>query len=169
MNDPEQYCKDVEIRLTEAQDAPYLTSWLKEPGILRWFPMFDDREIDDGVNVWINYAKLQAALTADYKGVPCGMAVLYLQPYVKLAHQCVLAIIVSSQHRGKGVGTLLLQALMRLAKDKFDMEMLHLEVYQGNPAIHLYRRLGFEEFGYQSHFIKDNDEYIGKIYMQKIL
>ncbi|HSX04724.1 MAG TPA: GNAT family protein, partial [Rhabdochlamydiaceae bacterium] len=59
--------------------------------------------------------------------------------------------------------------LMKLAKEKFNIELLHLEVYEHNPAVRLYKRLGFKEFGIQRHFIKEDDKYVGKIYMQRNL
>ncbi|HSW86693.1 MAG TPA: GNAT family N-acetyltransferase [Rhabdochlamydiaceae bacterium] len=160
---------EIEVRFTTPEDAAYLAHWLADPKILRWFPMANDREIEDAVKVWIAYSKFQAALTADWNGIPCGMANLYVQPYKKFSHQCLFSIIVEEQRRNRGVGTVLMQHLMKLAKEKFHIEIMHLEVYEGNPAINLYRRLGFKEFGFQKHFIKENGEYIGKIFMQKEL
>jgi len=59
---------------------------------------------------------------------------------------------------------------MVLAKERFKIEFLHLEVYEGNPAIRLYQRLGFEQYGFQRQFVKDEDgKYLGKILMQKYL
>jgi ribosomal protein S18 acetylase RimI-like enzyme len=97
------------------------------------------------------------------------MSTLYIQPFKKLVHTCLFSIIVSEKHRNLGVGTALLEDLMVLAKEKFQIEILHLEVYEGNPAKRLYDRLGFKEFGCQKHFIKDQGEYIAKIFMQKYL
>lgn len=159
----------LKIRYAVPEDATYLTEWFSEPGILRWFPMLDRREIDDAVRIVITYAKMQATLTAEWDGKPCGMANLYLQPYKKLAHTCLFSIIVDQSYRGRGIGTALLNHLMKLAKEKFHIEILHLEVYQGNPAKRLYDKVGFEEFGFQAHFIKDKGEYIGKHVMQKVL
>jgi len=160
---------ELEVRFTTVEDAPYLAHCLADPKILRWFPMANVREIEDAVRIWIAYSRLQAALTADWNGVPCGMANLYIQPYKKFAHQCLFSIVVEEQRRNRGVGTMLMHSLMKLANEKFNIEILHLEVYEGNPAINLYRRLGFKEFGLQKHFIKEKGEYIGKIFMQKEL
>lgn len=113
----------------------------------------------------MSYAKLGAVLTAVWDGVPCGVANLYLHPYKKLSHQSLFAIIVDEKHRGKGVGKKLLQSLIILAKEK-GVELLHLEVYEHNPAAHLYRKLGFKEYGIQRHFIKDGGKYLAKIMMQ---
>lgn len=160
----------LETRLTRPDDASYLTSWLLEPGILRWFPMCDEREVEDSVRLWMNYTVMQAGLTVLWDGVPCGMSILYIQPFKKLSHQCLFAIIVDQKFRGRGAGTFLMQAVMKHAKENFSIEVLHLEVYEENPAKRLYDRLGFTKFGEQRHFLKEGpNQYRTKIFMQKPL
>jgi putative acetyltransferase len=159
----------MRLRQTTLADAPFLAEWLLEPGILRWFPMSDRREVEDAVRLWVGYSKLGCALTAEWEGVPCGMATLYLQPYKKLAHQCLFSIIVTERLRGRGIGKALLCALMKLGRETFRIELMHLEVYAGNPARELYQKLGFVEYGCQRQFIKENGEYIDKIMMQRLL
>ena len=61
------------------------------------------------------------------------------------------------------------ETVRQLAKERFKIEFLHLEVYEGNPAIRLYERLGFEKYGFQRAFVKDEGKYLGKILMQKYL
>jgi ribosomal protein S18 acetylase RimI-like enzyme len=161
--------KNFLIRPTQLHEDVYLKKWLSEPGVLRWFPMAEEREVDDAVRLWIAYSNIGACLTAESNGIPCGMATLYVQNNKKLAHQCLLSIIVSEFYRGRGVGGALIRELVELAKKKFSIELLHLEVYEGNPAIHLYQREGFVEYGIQKDFIKDQNEYIAKIFMQKSL
>ncbi len=159
----------ISIRLAEESDQKYLIEWLSQPGVLQWFPLSDLREIEDAARIWMSYSKQQAVLTALWNGVPCGIANLYIQPFKKLSHQCLFAIIVDEAYRGKGVGTLLMKDLMDLAKNKFSIHLLHLEVYEGNPAIRLYQKLGFTEYGVQRRFIKENGEYLSKVLMQKRL
>ncbi|MDE3055448.1 MAG: GNAT family N-acetyltransferase [Verrucomicrobiota bacterium] len=158
------------IRPAEADDERYLVEWLLEPGVLRWFPLADLREIEDAARIWMSYAKIQATLTAVYQGVPCGSATIYINSYKKLAHQALFGILVGSQWRGKGIGTELLSQLISLAQERFRLEVLHLEVYEGNPAIRLYQRFGFQQYGFQRHFAKESaEEYLGKIMMEKKL
>ncbi len=160
----------IEIREAIESDQSHLIEWLQQPGVLQWFPLYDLREIEDAARIWMSYSKQHAVLTALWDQKPCGVANLYLQPYKKLAHQCLFAIIVDEQYRGKGVGTRLLSDLIQLAKEKFFLEFIHLEVYEGNPAIHLYRKLGFVEYGKQDRFVKEPDgHYRAKVLMQKIL
>lgn len=160
---------ELTIRLAGEQDTDVLKKWLLDPVILKWFPMFNEREVDDAVRIWIGYSKMGAGLTAEWNGMPCGMFNLYIQPFKKLAHTCLFSIIVDENLRGKGIGQVLIEEGQKLAKEKFGIEILHLEVYKGNPAQRLYERMGFVCFGEQKHFIKDNSEYIAKIFMQKTL
>lgn len=160
---------EITVEFAELSDKSHLVEWLMEPEVLKGFPMHDKREVEDAAKHWIGYARYKAALKALYKGKPAGIANLYLQPYKKLAHQCLLAIIVGQDYRGKGVGTILMKDLIQLAKEKFNIELLHLEVYEHNPAYNLYKRLGFEQYGVQKKFIKDQGTYLNKILMQKAL
>ena len=159
----------VTIRHAEEGDEKYLTEWLSQGEVLRWFPLANAREIEDAVQIWMSYRKHRSVLTALWNDIPCGSANLYIQPYKKLAHQCLFAILVAESFRGKGVGTILLESLMELAQREFRIELLHLEVYEGNPAIRLYKKLGFEEYGAHAHFIKEEGKYLSKILMQKKL
>ncbi|MCB1180669.1 MAG: GNAT family N-acetyltransferase [Chlamydiia bacterium] len=159
----------LELRYTVLEDSTYLKQWLIEPGVLHGFPMCDPLEVEDAAKHWIGFAKYKSSLTAVMEGVPCGIATLCLMPYRKLAHQCLLSIVVGGGQRGKGVGTVLMNNLLHLAKNHFHMEVIYLEVYERNPAISLYRRFGFYEVGVQKYFMKEEDHYVGKIIMERIL
>lgn len=156
----------ISIRFTEPEDAEPLKRWLLQPNVLSYFPMNDVREVDDAVRLWINYCQIKAGITALWDGVPCGAAILNVQPFKKFSHQCLISLVVDENYRGRGVGTQMIRELKKLAVEKFQMEILHLEVYANNPAINLYKREGFIEYGCQEHFIKENGKYIGKIYME---
>ncbi len=161
---------DYDIRYTTEEDAPFLRDWLVQGDVLRWFPMSNEQEIDDSVRHWISYSKLFCSLTVTYQGVPCGLSTLYLMPYRKVQHHCLFSIIVAQEHRGRGVGSYLLNNIVALAKNQFRLEALYLEVYQGNPAIKLYQRFGFKEVGVHPKFIKEADgTYIDKILMEREL
>ncbi|MDP1836804.1 MAG: GNAT family N-acetyltransferase [Chlamydiales bacterium] len=160
----------LEVRYTEASDGPYLREWLSQPSTMRWFAMSDEMEVDDSVKRWIGFARYKCSLTVTLDGVPCGLATLYLQPYRRLAHQSEFGIVVGKEHRGRRVGELLLNSLMDLAKNTFRIELLHLTVYGDNPAIRLYRRFGFQEFGRQTRWLKNFDgTYSQRIFMERIL
>ena len=159
----------LEIRYTELSDGKYLKEWLQEPGVLRWFPMYDEVEIDDAVGRWVGFSRYKCSLTAVLNGVPVGLATLYLQPYKKLAHQCEFGIIVGNYKRGQGIGSQLLSSVIHLAKERFGIKLIHLQVYTDNPAKRLYERFGFKDFGEQKHWIKEDEGYVGRSFMEKYL
>jgi RimJ/RimL family protein N-acetyltransferase len=155
---------NVIVRLSEESDAPFLQRWLMDPVILRWFPLENAREVEDAVRICMSYLEIGSAYTACVDGEPCGMAVLYLHRYKKLKHQSLFVIIVDERYRGQGIGTKIFERLKKEAKEKFSLEILHLEVYAGNPAKNLYDRLGFVEYGRQERFLKEK----GGVYRDKI-
>ena len=161
---------NVLIRYTEPNDAKYLKEWLLDPSTLRWFPMADEIEVEDSVSRWISFCRYRCSLTATIDGIPCGLATLYLQPYRNLAHQCEMGIIVSKDFRGHRIGELLMERIMDLAKNGFRIEILHLQVYGENPAIRLYKKFGFREFGRQTRWLKNEEGvYSTRVFMERIL
>lgn len=160
----------LNFRYTEPGDAYYLMEWLKDPKTISGFPMCDEVEIEDAAHRWVSFSRYKCSITALMDGKPVGIATLYLQPYRKLAHQCEFGIIVEKEHQNQGIGHFLIRNLSHLAKTRFHIEVLHLTVYTTNPAINLYKREGFVEFGRQEHFTKEPDgSYTGRVFMQKNL
>ena len=160
----------LEIRYTEMDDAKYLKEWLLEPGMLNWFPMANLIEVEDATRRWIAFSKYKCSLTAVYEGKPCGLAALYLMPYQKLSHQCEWGLILSTPYQGKKIGTYLTNEIIHLGKEHFNIELLHLQVYEGNRrAIAFFKKFGFKEFGRQTHWLKDNGEYRGRIFMERFI
>lgn len=157
------------IRYTVPQDLEYLKTWLSDPEVVDWFPMANDLEIDDAARRWISFCRVKSSLTAELNGRPVGIVTLYLQIYKKLMHQSEFGVIVAPGTRNLGIGTFLLNSVMKLAKEQFSIELLHLQVYAENPAIRLYKRMGFKEFGRQSHWIKSDNRYVGRIFMERFL
>lgn len=155
------------IEISKIEHGQLFKNLLLQPDVLEYFPMYDMREIDDSVRVWELFCKKGASLTALFDGVPCGLAYLNIQAYKKFSHQCLLTIIVDKEFRNRGIGTILLEKLFVLGREEFGLESLHLEVYETNPAINLYKRLGFVEFGVHPKFIKEEGRYIGKIFMER--
>jgi len=160
----------VTFRTSSKEDAPLLKEWLMTPDVLQWFPITTDREVNESIRFWLSFIEQGSAITAEIDGVPVGLANLYIHSFEKLKHQCLFVICIDPKHHGKGVGTALLSYLMDIGKNQFNIELLHLEVYQDNPAMGLYRKLGFEEYGRHPRFLKDaNGQYRDKIFMQRRL
>lgn len=161
-NDDKLFC-----RVMVDADIFYLTEYLMDPSVLVYFPMNNLREVEEATKVWQSYARQNLAFTIEFEGKPVGMAILYVHTSEKLKHQCLFAIVVAKEYRGKGIGTRLLRYIMKQAKEKFGVTLLHLEVYEGNPAYNLYYREGFRKYGEHKKFLKDVEgPYHTKVMMQ---
>ena len=152
----EEYSEEsVTIRNLEDSDAEYLSQYLMEPEVLRYYPMSNMAEVQESIKIWKQYGRRGNAFTAEVNYKPAGMAIIYVNTFQKLSRQCLFAIVVGDKYRGKGVGTKLMKHLMHKAKHDFGVYNLHLEVYDGNPAISLYKRLGFTEYGVHEKFMRE--------------
>lgn len=70
----------------------------------------------------------------------------------------VTNVAVSGQRRREGIGRLLMQKLMELAREN-DMESMTLEVRVSNAAArHLYEQLGFVEAGIRKNYYSETKE-----------
>jgi ribosomal-protein-alanine N-acetyltransferase len=68
----------------------------------------------------------------------------------------LLLIAVSPDHRRRGVGRGLLHHFLEIARAN-GVSRAHLEVRDGNPAIHMYRRAGFEPIGRRRNYYRSED------------
>lgn len=158
-----QELAELDIRYTYVTDTPYLRQWLLDPEVQRWFPVSEEREIEDAVQCWIGFSRYSASLTATVKGAPCGIGTLFLMPYRKVAHHCLFKLVVDPKFQRKGVGSSLLKNLKHLAKNYFHLELMHIEVFEGNPFISLLQKFDFQEFARQEKFVKDSRGYHSRI------
>lgn len=157
---------EFDLRYTHVNDLPYLREWVTNPDILHWFPMSEPKEIEDALQCWIGFSRYNCSLTAVSNGEPCGIGTLFLMPYRKVAHQCLFKIVVDPKFQRKGIGSALVKNLKHLAKNYFHLELIHIEVFEGNPLIALLEKNGFVEFTRQEKFVKENGKYRARILLE---
>lgn len=155
-----------DIRYTYITDITYLRQWLKTPGMLHWFPMSTEKELEDAIQCWIGFCRWSASLTATINHVPCGIGTLFLMPYKKVAHHCLFKMIVDPQFQRQGIGTSLLKNLKHLAKNYFHLEMMNIELFEGNPILDLLKKHDFYEVVVQDKFVKEEGKYRKRIVME---
>ena len=144
---------DFDIRFSVQEDLPFLEQWFADPSACDDFP-FNLSEKEEALKNWIGFAKYKASLTGTVKDVPCGVGTLFLMPYRKVAHHCSFYIMVDPQHRRKGIGTSLIRNLLNLAKTRFRLESVHVEIYETSALLPVLLKLGFEQFARQENYMK---------------
>jgi len=84
----------------------------------------------------------------------------------RLKHTAGLGVFVKKQYRNQGIGSELMKELETQAK-KMGVEILYLEVYGVSPAVRLYERLGYQEYGRLPGGIMYRGEYVDRVSMYK--
>jgi putative acetyltransferase len=157
---------EIDIRYTHMNDLSYLKTWVSDHEILHWFPMSEGKEVDDALQCWIGFSKYNCSLTAIYKDVPVAVGTLFLMPYRKVSHHCMFKLAVDPKYQRMGIGSSLVRNLKHLAKNYFRLELMHIEVFEGNPLISLLKKEGFTEFVRQEKYVKENGKYLARILLE---
>ena len=84
-------------------------------------------------------------------------------PDSEVSHVGVLRIVVDRNWRGKGIGTCLLDQVIKKSSKKFDIIELYTLAF--NKAKRLYKRFGFRTWGVAPGYIKRGKRYIDLEYM----
>ncbi len=142
-----------DIRFSTLEDLSYLQEWFREDGVCDDFP-FGPKEKEDALKNWIGFSKYKASLTGLIDEIPCAIGTLFLMPYRKVAHHCSFYLIVDPKHRKKGIGTSMIRNLLNLAKTRFKLEVVHVEIYEPSPLLPLLKKIGFQEIVRQENFVK---------------
>ncbi|CRZ34784.1 RimJ/RimL family protein N-acetyltransferase [Herbinix hemicellulosilytica] len=88
-------------------------------------------------------------------------------PRKRIAHNCEIAISVKKEHWNKGVGSAVMEELIRFAKNHETIRNVHLGVKAGNSkAISLYEKFGFVKVGVHKDYINVNGVYDDLILME---
>ena len=161
--------EELNIRYTTVEDELFLREWLLLPGMRHWFSMEEDSEVEEMVKIWIGFSRFKCSLTAVYKEQVCGIATLFLMPYVKLIHFAMGYLIVSPSFQRKGVGSSLVKNLEHLAKTYFSLERMHYEVFGDNPLIPLLMKQGYQRLFTQERYVKEEGGYLGRTILEKAL
>jgi RimJ/RimL family protein N-acetyltransferase len=111
----------------------------------------------------------QNIIVADASGTLAGYIGLYGGEFRRLRHVAYIVVGVRSAFAGKGIGTSLFEAGQAWARSA-GIRRLELTVMTHNePAIRLYRRMGFEIEGTRRRAMHVGDRWVDEYYMAKLL
>lgn len=161
--------EELDIRYSEFEDGKHLLNWLSDETICKWYPPTGEKEVKIFADNWIGFAKYKSSLTALFNGQICAIGTLFLMPYKKVAHQCMLYLIVDPAFSGRKIGDSLLKNMLNLAKNYFHLEVVVVEVFEGSLLINLLEKYNFELFAVQKDFVKVDSKFINKRLYQYFL
>ncbi len=84
----------------------------------------------------------------------------------RIAHNGEFAISVKKEYWNMGVASILMDSIIKFAKEKIAIKIISLGVRDGNNnAIKLYEKFGFEKIGVHRNYFNINDKFYDEILM----
>jgi RimJ/RimL family protein N-acetyltransferase len=109
-------------------------------------------------------------LVAEHDGAIIGQLTLEGGKKRAIHHTAILGITVAEEWRGRGVGRRLIETAIAYARQSGVIRRIELQVLARNePAIHLYRRLGFEIEGTRRRAVFRDGEYRDDLIMALLI
>jgi len=111
----------------------------------------------------------QIQICIEVDGKFAGSSEVIRRPEVGVNHTAKIAITLSKEFRGLGIGTKLLETMEGLARKK-GIKVLELLCYEHNiTALHVYEKAGFTEIGRVPMGLKHYGNHCSRIVMAKVL
>jgi len=147
----------VTIRPMVKEDADRLYAFFaRVPREDRLF-LRDDVSIRDVIDSWtqeLDYEKV-LPLVAEVGGNIVGDATLHRRKFGWTSHVGKVRLVIDKDYRGKGLGTVLIEELIDIAK-KAGLEQLVAELMSNQTgALSAFKRLGFEKEAVFFNYVKD--------------
>jgi len=160
----------VTIRSAEPADAADISALLGQPGTFEGMLHLPDMPVASRLDFLQRLDPQGCRLVAVGGGRIVGTAALYvLQPSLRRSHVRGLGIAVAPAWQGRGVGRQLLARLLAWADGWAGVLRIELWVHADNqPAIALYRSLGFVEEGRHPAYALSNGRYIESLSMARL-
>ncbi len=154
--------QNYDIRFSYLIDEAFLKQELTDLDTRKWYPPSSDTDMNVFVRNWAGFARYNCSLTAVYKNEIVGIATIFLMPYVKVAHLAMMYMVVKKEFRNKGIGRSLIKNINHLAKAKFHLDSMHVEIFEGCPIEKLLQTSGYKEVFFQENFVEFDEGMAGR-------
>ncbi len=169
--------REIVFRNAEISDAEDLIRYMKITTVETPFLIREPDEVKLTVEQEMEFIKSridddrELLLVATIDGKPIGnCSLMSMGQFKRYRHRCEVAIALYQEYCGAGIGRLMLEEVLKIAK-KIGYEQAELEVIAENEkAIELYKSLGFEEYGrFPNNMKYANGRYADAYWMMKSL
>ena len=113
--------------------------------------------------------ELSTLYGAFVEGQLVGIVGLAFEPWEDMQHKATLfGLYVCERCRGQGLGEQLVHAVLSLAEEEPDINVIELTVSANSlPALALYTRCGFQQSGLEDCAIRVGEDYYDRVHMRR--
>lgn len=163
---------DVIIRPADRADLPAVLA-IYNDAVLHTTAIWNDTAVDlEDRERWFQQRTEGGypVLAADFGGAVVGYASYGpFRPFAGYRHSAELSIYVAQNHRGKGIGRLLMVALLREAEARGIHALLAGIEAENSASIALHRAFGFSEVGRLPEVGQKFGRWLDLVFMQRLL
>jgi len=141
------------IRPMVIDDLEWVRVERNRPENNKWFRQDHDITPEEQAE-WFKTTTMKSFIIDDNRGV------VALSNFDDTARKCEFSIMVSPENRNQGYATRALKELLFYAFNALDMNMVYSDVFEGNPAMSLYKSIGFKEYGLKPNWYFKDGKYI---------
>ncbi len=160
---PEDAAEMLDYLKKTAEETVFLARYPEE-----WNGMTVEKEATllEGINV----SPLSLMIVCEIDGRIAGNCSIVFSGKVKMKHRATVMIALLEEFWGSGIGTLMFDEMIQVAKER-DIMQLELEVVEGNErAIGLYEKMGFHTVAEKPNVIRLKDgTLLSEFFMVKCL
>ena len=155
---------EVRLRKLASADLPQLLAWRNSPSIYKWCRQFEPISADRHA-AW--FASIQDEQSTrmygiqDAEGILVGVCGLTSIDYVN--SRAEFSLYVGPEHHGAGFGEAGLRALCAHGFNVLNLNSIWGEAFDSNPAMKIFKRVGFKEEGRRRQFYFRQGRYIDAI------
>lgn len=159
---------DIIVRATRIDDAAAITEVMNLPGVRHGTLRQPFQSVERTRKFIESASPNDIQVLAEWRGKVIGNAGLHRKTG-RQQHVASLGIGIHDDFTGKGVGSVLLSALIDAADNWHDIRRIELNVFTDNAAgIHLYEKFGFTHEGTLRQYAFRNGEYADAYMMARI-
>ena len=150
----------------EQGDLEWVRKQRNRPECMMWFrqplPLTEEQQLE-----WFTTTDMKSFIVLDSEGDRAG--VVSLSKIDHIARKCEFSIMITPELRGFGYGKEALIELLTIAFDKLNMRQVYSDVFDNNPALAMYKEMGFLRVGNLPNWYFKNGKYVSSeiIILQK--
>jgi len=144
----------------EEKDLEWVARERNDPECRKWFRQSELLSIKQQL-LWFSTTDMRSYVAVDDDGHNVG--VLSLSHIDPIARKCEFSIMILPEYRDKGYGHKALWELLLHAFDDLNMHQVYSDVFANNPALDMYLRWGFKEYGKLPEWYYKGGQYIDSV------
>jgi RimJ/RimL family protein N-acetyltransferase len=153
----------LELGAIDAHTRTCAMGWRNDERVYKWCRQFEPITLEHHNAYWerVKDDPTTRMYSIRYEGWPVGVCGFTSIDWVN--RRAEFSLYIAPDKQGKGLGERALRALCDHGFNVLNLNMIWGEAFEGNPAIQMFKRVGFKEEGVRREFYFRDGEFVNAI------